>query len=129
MVAYKPIAAVTVVAAPDQTYKNTGNLTSHFPGSVLPNANIYEINKMLVTGGPVLATATIIAKGKPWSFVQLGISGGNEWDPSQPLLFTADSELYFLWSIAAPGVAGQIPSVTVWPRYDADLPENKYLST
>lgn len=128
MPSYRLIAPVVVTAIPDQTNKNPGNLTSHFPGSVLPNANLYEIYKMVVNSGPPLATANIIAKNRQWSFVQLGISGGNEWDPSQTLLMDHDDELYFLWNIAAPGTPGQIPVVTVWPRYDPDLKENKHLS-
>lgn len=121
MADYRPLAPVQVISAPDQTGKNTGNLTAAFTSQQLPSVNVFEIYHMVVTGGPPLATATITIAGRQWSYVQLDVNGGNEWDPSEPALMVRDQELYFLWAIAAGGTA---PMVTVWPRYDTQLPEN-----
>lgn len=121
MADYRPLAAVQVTSAADQTGKNQGNLTAAFTSANLPSVNVFEIYHMVVTGGPPLATANIIIAGRQWSYVQLDVNGGNEWDPSEPALMITDQELYFFWAIAA---AGTKPMVTVWPRYDIQLPEN-----
>lgn len=127
---YRPLKPLMVSATPDQTGKNNGNLTSHFATGTtgMPGMNVWEVYHFAVTGGPPLALATIILAGVAYSTVTLDGFGTNEWDPQQPMEVRGDQEIYFLWNIAAPGAAGQIPSVSMWPRYDPSLPENRGLS-
>ena len=122
MADYRPLNPVQVNSAPDQTGRNGGNLTTHFASQQMPNVNVFEIYHATVTGGPPLATATILIASRTWSVVQLGITGQNEWDPQQPALMAKDQEIYFQWAI--PVASTQPPVVTLWPRYDASLPEN-----
>jgi hypothetical protein len=121
---YRPLAPVQVNAAADNTGKNTGNWTNAFTSQQLPSVNIFEIYHMVVTGGPPFASANIVIAGRQWSYVQLDINGGNEWDPSEPALMIRDQELYFFWQVAAVAPA---PMVTIWPRFDTQLPENAYV--
>lgn len=119
---YERLAAIRVTSAADQSGKNVGNLTAAFTSDLMPRINVYEIYHMIVTGGPPLAVASIVALGKQWSTVVLDFYGQNEWDPATPLLLHAGSEMYFLWNIPA---GGQAPVVTIWPRLDTQNPQNR----
>ena len=124
MSSYTLLAPVAVTAAADATGLNTGNLTSAFTSSYLPVINTYEVYHMTVTSAPVLASASILLRNKVYSTVVADISGKNEYDPNQPPILNAGDELYFLWNIAASSAT--IPVVTIWPRYDTELPQNVY---
>lgn len=122
MTAYRTIQPVQVTSAADITGLNSGNLTAVFASDKMPRVPVYEIYHMVVTGGPALATANIVALGRQWSYVTLDLNGGNEWDPAQPLVLNSGNELYFLWALAQSVTPP--PVVTIWPRYDTDNPQN-----
>lgn len=122
------LAPVQVESSLDQSGKNAQNLTTAFTADVLPKVNVYEIYHMVVTSGPPLAVARIVVIGKFWSFVTLDINGGNEWDPSQPLIMHAGSDMYFLWNIPVAS-SSPPPLVTAWPRFDPDHPQNRQVLT
>jgi hypothetical protein len=121
---YRPLKPVAIAATlQDPSGINIGLWTNPFVTGQLPNVNVYEIYHMVVLGGPPLANASIVVGGKAWSFVELSINGGNEWDPAEPLYMRQDFELYFYWTTAV----APAPTVTIWPRFDDALPENKFV--
>ena len=125
MADYRPLSPVTVTAAVDTTGHNGANYTNAFTNAAgLPTVGVYEIYHAVITGGPPLAVANIFLAGKQWDWVQLGVNGGNAWDPSQPAEVRGEQELYFYWNVTAAG--NPAPVVTLWPRYDTQLPENAY---
>lgn len=118
---YFPLPQVTVIAAADQTGKNTGNLTNAFSGTILPRVAWYEVYHAVVTLVPAGAQATITIGNKLWGFTNP--LGGSEWDPSQPMLVQDGQEIYFLWTQSATAPPS-LPVVTLWLRYDPALPGN-----
>lgn len=124
MADYFPLGPVQVTAVTDQTGLNAGNWTNHFPSSVLPTVGVYEVFHIVITSSSahVLAGASIILAGKTWDTVTLDQNGSNSWDPSQPMEVRADQDVFFLWAI--PVTSTPAPVVTLWPRYDTQLPVN-----
>ena len=117
----RPLGQFTVTATADTTGQNTGNWTNAFTTALLPDVNTYEIYRMTVKNVTALGSAQIILRNQQFSTVQADLSGRNEWDPSQPQPLNAGDEIYYFWNYAASGVA---PVVTLWLRFDADLPQN-----
>jgi hypothetical protein len=121
-VSYFPLRIPSVVAAADQTGKNTGNLTNAFTTEDLPNGVAwFEVYHAVVTNVPPGGSATIMIGSKLWGYTNP--LGGSEWDPSQPMLLQTSQEVYFLWNISATNPASK-PVVTLWLRYDPSLPGN-----
>jgi hypothetical protein len=110
------------LAGPDQTGRNTGNLTNQLTASFI---NIYvavfECYHMTVQNVPLGAAAVIMRNSRFYSYVQP--FGGSEWDPSQPMGLRAGDEIAFLWNVASS--ATPQPVVTAYFRYDESLAVNK----
>lgn len=111
-------------AAADTTGQNAGNLTNLFAVAIMPLVNVFEVWHMTIKGAPVAASANITIHNALFSVVTTGINGTNEWDPTQPALLRSGDDLAFLWALAV-SVTSK-PIVTIWPRFDADLPANRY---
>lgn len=109
-------------AGPDQTGRNTGNLTNQLTSSFI---NIYiavfECYHMTVSNVPVGAAAVIMRNGRRYSYTQP--FSGTEWDPAQPMGLFAGDEIDFLWNVLS--TTTPLPIVTAFFRYDASLPQNK----
>jgi len=109
-------------AGPDQTGRNTGNLTNQLTSSFI---NIYiavfECYHMVVDNVPVGAAAKILRNSRHYSFTQPFT--GSEWDPAQPMGLFAGDEIDFLWNIVS--TSTPLPVVTAYFRYDASLPQNQ----
>ncbi len=121
---YLPLPPIAVTALADQTGQNPGNWTNAFTVALLPTINIFEIWHMTIKNAPVAASANITIHNALFSVVTTGLNGTNEWDPQQPAVLRYGDELDFLWAIATSVTPA--PVVTVWTRYDADLPGNQY---
>lgn len=124
MTRYMPLPPIPVVAAADTTGQNSGNWTNAFTVAVLPQVNVFEIWHMTVKSAPVAATAKIIIHNALFSVVTTGLDGTNEWDPQQAAILKPGDEMDFLWKVATSVTPA--PIVTIWTRYDADLPANNY---
>lgn len=121
MAEYATLASRRIVAAPDQTGFNDGNWTNAFTVADLPQVAQYEVYRGIVTSAPAGASAIIQVGMQPVSFTAPGTGGGSEWDPNQAPIMLKGQEMYFLWNAAA---AGTPPAVTLWFRYDTQLPAN-----
>jgi hypothetical protein len=120
---YRPLPQVAVTATADTTGQNTGNWTNAFVASVLPDINTYEIYRMAVKNAQILGSATITLRNQQFSTVTADFNGANEWDAAQPMVVNAGDEVFYFWNYAASGTA---PVVTLWLRFDTDLPQNAY---
>ena len=109
-------------AGPDQTGRNTGNLTNQLTGSFI-NITIaqFEAYHAVVYNVPLGAAATVFWNSRPYSFTQP--FSGSEWDPVNPLLMRPGDEIAFLWNVVS--TTRPLPIVVVFFRYDADLVINK----
>lgn len=121
-----PLGPVQVTALADTSGLNPGNWTNAFTVALLPTINIFEIWHMTYKNAPVAAAARIYIHNALFSVTTAGVDGTNEWDPQTPAVLRYGDELDFAWQVAASGTA---PVVTVWLRYDADLPSNRYPSS
>ena len=130
MTTYLPCAGspIALAASADKTGANTGNLTNAFTVSVLgimpPVWEWYRATIAPKTPGSTFTPApcTIAVDiARPVSFTYP--VGGTEWDPSQPIQLRQGNELYFFWGLAS--TSTPVPVVTLFLRYDADLPANR----
>lgn len=131
MTRYLPCAGspISLPASADKTGRNTGNLTNAFTGNVLGTMPpIWEwfhatINAQDPTqtfaGGACSIYQDLI---KPITFTFPG-PGGTEYDPAQPIQFRQGNELFFFWQLVSSTTP--VPFVTLFLRYDADLPANQ----
>lgn len=109
-------------AGPDQTGRNTGNLTNQLTSSFIGiTIAKFECYHMIVSNVPPGASAKILINSRQYSFTNP--LGGSEWDPAQPMLLNAGDEIDFLWTAAAS--VTPVPVVTAWFRYDASLAVNQ----
>lgn len=131
MTRYLPCAGspISLAAAADTTGVNTGNLTNAFTINVLGTMPpIWEWYGGIVTGAnpaavPVLGPCSVyLNKLKPVSFT-FPAASGSEYDPGQPKQFRSGDELFFFWQVASNQTP--VPVVTLFLRYDADLPANQ----
>lgn len=130
MATYLPLGPRAVTAAADTTGLNAGNLTNAFSPQVLAlNVPYAEVYHVAVTGVPAGAVATIVVNTAKWGFTAPGLAGsvaagaGTEVEYSAGLLFEPGDEIDFLWSAAS--TATPKPLVTLWLRYDIDIPANR----
>lgn len=129
MATYIPCAGspLSGITAADLTGFNPGNLTTPFTTGVLGTMPaIYEWYRGTIAGPtpsqqPVPAPATIYVNNKPVSFTYP--VGGSAFSPPQPVLMRDGDELYFYWNL--PVSTAVKPVVTLWFRYDLDVPANK----
>jgi hypothetical protein len=109
-------------AGPDQTGRNTGNLTNQLTSSFINvTIAVFECYHMVVSNVPLGAAAVIMRNGRQYSFTQPFT--GSEWDPSQPMGLFAGDEIDFLWNV--PSATRPLPIVTAFFRYDSSLAVNK----
>lgn len=129
MTSYLPCAGspISLAATADTTGNNPGNLTNAFTQNILGTMPpIYEWYRAVIsTVNPALtltpAPCSIYVQRNLVSFTFP--AGGTEWDPSQPIPMRDGYELYFYWQLAAS--VTPVPFVTIFLRYDADLPANQ----
>lgn len=129
MPAYKSCSGspFRVVSAADKTGFNTGNLTAAFDVGVLGTMPpIYEWFRGTTAGPtpsqlPVPAQASIYLNNQAVSFTYP--VGGSVFSPSQPVPMRDGDSLYFYWNLASSTAVP--PVVTLWFRYDTDIPENR----
>jgi hypothetical protein len=108
-------------AGPDQTGRNTGNLTNQLTSSFINiTIAVFECYHMTVSDVPIGAAAVILRNSRPYSYTQPFT--GSEWDPAQPMGLFSGDEIAFLWNVAAGTTP--VPVVTAFFRYDASLPQN-----
>lgn len=130
MATYLPLGPRNTAAAADQTGLNPGNLTNAFTdqalGVTVPFFECYHIG---VIGVPAGAVADIRVNTQHWGYTAPGVAGsaaagaGTEVEYAAGMLLQPGDEVDFLWSAGA--AATPIPQVTLWLRYDLDIPANK----
>ena len=130
MTLYIPCAAspLTVASAADKTGLNPGNLTAVFDVNVFgimpPLWEWFRCTIATAVPGQTFTPApcTVLRNLKqPVSFTYP--AGGTEWDPVQPIPLRDGDELYFLWGLVSSSTP--VPVVTLYARYDADVPANR----
>lgn len=106
--------------AADNTGNNTGNWTVQFtPDDINCNVPFFEISHIVVNGAPGAAFNLWIDLMQ-WDTNQIGDS--NSWDPAVPVPLKPGQYVYFYYSTPTNQAA---PTVTLWLRYDIDIPANK----
>lgn len=130
MSAYIPLGSRVTTAAADTTGLNAGNLTNQFTSASLGiNVPFFECYHICVTGVPAGAVGDIRVNTQHWGFTAPGLAGsaaagaGSEVEYSAGMLLKPGDEIDFLWSVAS-SVTPK-PMVTMWFRYDNDIPVNK----
>lgn len=115
---------VPKTAAADQTGKNPGNYSAVFqPSDFRVNVPYFEIPRIVITGGVILSTFTIYLATQLWDTAVIGFGGITVWSARNPMLINPGNEVWILFAIATSG--NTAPAVTIWPRYDLDIPANK----
>jgi hypothetical protein len=127
---YLPCAGspISLPAAADTTGRNPGNLTNAFTTNVLGvMPPIWEwYHAVVATQDPTKSLVPAqcgiyVNLLKPVTFTYP--VSGTEYDPSQPVQFRQGDELFFFWQLASS--VTPVPVVTMFLRYDADLPANR----
>jgi hypothetical protein len=109
-------------AGPDQTGRNTGNLTNQLTSAFINiTIAVFECYHMTVNNVPLGASAVIMKNSRIYSYTTP--FSGSEWDPSQAMGLFAGDEIDFLWNV--PVGTTPLPVVTAFFRYDASLPYNQ----
>jgi hypothetical protein len=121
---YVSLGSAFNVASADTTGNNSGNWTNEFDPSTLPKVSTFEMYHAVVTGVEPGAAASIWIGSRQWGFTNP--VSGSEWDPAQPMLLNPGQSIFFYWS--DPVSDDTPPSVTLWFRYDPDLPGNESAS-
>lgn len=120
MTTYIPLGARYATGAVTSMGTNSGNWTVTFPPDVINcNTPYFEIYHIVIQGAPS-STFTVYIDNYQWDTSQQGYL--NSWDPSQPMPLQPGQTLYFYWS--DPDTDNTPPSVTIWLRYDIDIPAN-----
>lgn len=118
---YIELGSRTKNGAADRTGNNIGNWTVTFaPVDIATNVSYFEIYKVIVHGAPG-SSLNWYVDTKLWETTLA--ADDNAWDPAQPLLMIPGRYLYFYWS--NPSSDGQPPTVTIWMRYDPEIPGNR----
>jgi hypothetical protein len=105
----------------DNTGNNPGNWTvTYAPKDINVNAPYFEVCHIVVNGAAG-SMFSIYIDNFQWDTNQNGFA--NSWDPSVPLPLRPGQSLYFYYS--DPVSDNTPPSVTIWLRYDIDIPANR----
>lgn len=124
MSTYLGLPPISLTATADTTGQNSGNYSNYFSSSVLGALNMpyvewYHATVQNVPGG---ASATIRRNGTyTWGATAPGIGGVSEYAPANGMPLNPGDEIMFLWSTGS----GAKPLVTLWFRYDLDIPANR----
>ncbi len=123
MAKYRLIGSRNATAKADTTGRNAGNWTVTFsPDVLLAHVALFEIYHVAIDG-PVGSSFKVFRENDQWDQVLQGWQ--NSWDPGQPMMVRDADTLYYFWASATS--TSPTPTVTLWLRYDADLPENQQL--
>ncbi len=121
MPSYVGLGQRTAIGVTDTTGNNPGNWTVTFqPSDMASNLAVVEVYK-IVLSGPKGSIFEWFIDVQQWDVAQRG--DFNSWDPVQPLQVSAGQSMFFYWLIAS--TQRPAPQVTLWLRYDADLPGNQ----
>jgi hypothetical protein len=130
MTLYIPCSAspFTVASAADRTGLNTGNLTTVFDVNILGTMPaVWEWYRCSIAtakpGQTFTPSPCSILRNLKQQVSFTYPAGGTEWDPAQPIQLRNGDELYFIWGLASSAVP--VPVVTLFARYDADIPANR----
>lgn len=109
-------------AVPDPTGNNLGNWTVVAgPQDLNCKVALAEVYQITING-PVGTTFKLLRGTRLWNDVVQGWS--NVYDPTNPLYIRPTDTLFFYWRADITRLP--IPTVTIWLRYDIQLPENQY---
>ncbi len=123
MASYVGLPPIPKTAAADTTGMNPGNYTALFMASDFTSGVPYmEIPRMVISGGTVLAQIRVYLGTQLFDTANVGFNGITVWSARNPMVLLPGTEVKVLFTIPASAAA---PTVTLWPRYDADLPANK----
>ena len=127
MTTYVPLGArlasvTTGMVKADDTGRNAGNwtVTIHPDDMNVPGVPFFEVCHIVINGAAG-SSFTVYIENQQWDTNQQGQA--NSWDPAVPLPLRPGQWLYFFWSNVA--TDDQPPSVTIWLRYDVDIPANR----
>ena len=106
----------------DQTGNNPGNWTVQFDADDINASGVpyFEVCHIVVNGAPG-SSFTVWIENNQWDANQNGFA--NSWDPAVPLPLRPGQRLFFYYS--DPATDGFPPNITIWLRYDADIPANR----
>lgn len=117
--------SMPLTATPDQTGNNPGNWTI-VAGPQELNCKVAQAEVYQMTiNGPAGTTFKLLRNGRLWNDVIQGYS--NVYDPVNPLYVRPGDSLNFYWRADTSRLPA--PTVTLWLRYDLQLPENVYPGT
>lgn len=130
MTTYSPISGspFTVASAPDITGRNPGNLTTAFTQNLLGTmpAKWEWFRGAVGTATPGVGFTPAICSVYRNTLQLVSTfypNGVSTFDPSQPIPFSQGDEIYFYWALASS--VTPVPVVTIFLRYDLDLPANQ----
>lgn len=109
------------VGVADTGTQNNGNWTVTFDPTILsnlmPQSQVYHI---VVQGAAVGSTGKVFIDNGQWDIIP--DCSVNSWDPNEALPLKPGQTLYFY--ISTPATDGKKPDITIWLRYDRDIPAN-----
>jgi len=115
------LGSVVGQGAPDVTGLNTGNWTITFDSQALgAKVPYFEVYKMVVAGATG-TTAVIRIDNRDWDVIQR--ADVNSWEAGSPMPLVPGQTVYFFWS--DPITDLEAPEVTMWLRYDLEIPANQ----
>ncbi len=121
---YVGLPAIAKTAAADMTGKNPGNYSCVFSASDFTSGVPYiEVPRIVITGGLVLAEIQVLVGAQLFTVSSVGFNGITVWSARNPMVLLPGNEVTILFGIPVSG--NTAPQVTLWPRYDADIPANK----
>lgn len=112
-----------LTATIDQTHRNPGNWTVVADPQTL-NCKVAqaEVHQITIKGGPIGSAMSLYRNQQAWNNIVQGWD--NNYDPVNPLYIRPGDSLFLFWNAPA-AVWPRVPTVTIWLRYDLDLPGNQ----
>lgn len=121
MATYIPLGARYAQGKADTGQINNGNWTVTFDSTILSNLlPVSEVYHIVVQGAASGSTGKVFIDNNQWDIVPA--CDINSWDPNEPLPLKPGQTLYFYISTSA--TDNNQPNVTIWLRYDRDIPAN-----